>query len=231
MFAYLALAALQVVGGFQQADITRKNGDLQNDIAEMNAKFADLDAFNARAQGQSNAARYDSTVNQTIAADKAAYAGAGVDVGYGTAKDIEADNKIAATNNVLQIKRQAENQAVGFQTQAINIRLGGHMTQLQSNLNAASEESAGIMKGISTGISGYAYGESTGKGVASKTGSDGKPTYDKMADVHIKESGDGIRAPATEYGNGYGWYPDAGKEGQPGFFGRGPRGSFTDEVG
>lgn len=236
MYAYLALAALQLVGGFQQADITRKNGDLQYDIADMNAKFAELDAFNSIATGQGTAAKYATTVNQTQAADKAAYASEGVDVNYGTAKNVESDNRVAGLNNTLQIQRQAQNQAVGFQTQAINIRLGGHMTQLQSNLNAASQESSGIMKAISTGVAGYAYGESTGKGNSSRTGTDSKPTYDKMADIHVKESGDGVRAPASTYSNGYGWYPDAspgpgGTGGSPGFFGRGPRGSFTDEVG
>lgn len=232
MYAYLALAGLQAVGGFQQADITRRNGDLQNDVADMNAKYAELDAYNSISAGQTGAAKYDSTVNQTIGADRAALAGENVDVKYGTAKDIESDNKIAAQTNVLQIQRQAQNQAVGYQTQAINLRLGGHMTQLQSGLNAASQESAGIMKAISTGIAGYAYADSTGKGTTSRTGTDSKPGASReLAEIHMTPNGDGVRAPASTYGNGYGWYPDAGKGGQPGFFGRGPRGSFTDEVG
>jgi hypothetical protein len=226
MYAFLALAGLQAIGGIQQAQITRANGDLQNDIADMNAKYADLDAFNAIAEGQGNAARYESSANQAIAADKTAFAGAGVSIGYGTANDVVTDNKIAATNNVLQIQRQAQNKAAGFQTQGINIRLGGRMSQLQSNLNASAEQGAGILKAVATGVSGYAYDQSTGKGTTSKTGTDSSPTYDKGVTMNMGGgAGDGV-------GGRMGWYPDAGAGGQPGFYGQGPRGSsFTDEVG
>lgn len=228
MGAFLALAALQAVGGFQQAEMTRQNGVLQNDIADMNAKYADLDAWNAIAEGQGVAAKYEGEANQVIGADKAAFAGAGVDVGYGTAGDVIADNKIAAKNNVLQIQRQAQMKAAGFKTQGINLRLGGQMAMLQSNLTASAEQGAGVMKAISTGIAGYTYSQGTGKGTASKTGTDSSPVYDKISEIHINHTGDGVVAGG---GSGMGWYPDAGSFGRPGFFGQGPRGSFTDEVG
>lgn len=225
MPVFLALAALQAVGGFQQAQITRQNGDLQYDIAKMNAKYAELDAFNARAEGQGNAAKYESQANQVIGADKAAFAGAGVSIGYGTANDVVTDNKIAAKNNVLQIQRQAQNKAVGYETQGINILLGGRMQQLQSGLNAAAEQSAGIMKAVATGVSGYAYSQTTGKGTTSKTGTDSSPTYDRPINMNMGGGpGDGVT-------NRMAWYPDSGPGGQPGFYGSGPRGSFTDEVG
>lgn len=221
MEAFLALAALQAVGGFQMAQITRQNGELQNDIADMNAKYADLDAFNAIAEGQGIAAKYEGSANSVIGADKAAFAGAGVAIGYGTAGDVITDNRIAAKNNVLQIQREAQNKAVGFKTQGINLRLGGQMSKLQANLNASSQQMAGVTSAVSTGVSGYAYSQTTGKGTTSKTGTDAKPTYNKQATINL---GDGVS-------KGMGWYPDAGPYGRPGFFGSGPRGSFTDEVG
>lgn len=237
MYAYLALAALQVVGGFQSADITRQNGDLQNKIADMNSKFAEYDAFNARATGQTNAAKYAEQVQQTQSADKAAYASEGVDVNYGTAKNVESDNKVAAITNTLQIQKAAQNQAVGFENQAINIRLGGQMKVLQAGLDASAQESSGIMKGISTGVSGYAYDNSTGKGNSSRTGTDSTPKWNNQSSMWVTPDGQQIsgaaslRYQANTNGGSPGWYPDSGSNGSPGFYGYGPRGnSFTDEA-
>ena len=239
MYAYLALAGLQLVGGYQQADIIRQNADLQAGISDMNAKYAQVDAYNALETGYGNAAKYQTGVNTAIGTERSAYASENVDLRYGTAASVESDNRIAAAQNVLQIQKQAQNQAAGFQAQAINLHLGGQMTQLQGNLNASSAESQGIMNAVTTGIAGYAYGQSTGKGTSSRTGIDSKPGSNRTSPVnmHITPSADGVRAPAgegTTYSNGFGWYPDAGGNGQPGFFGKGPRssyGSFTDEVG
>lgn len=197
MWAYLALAAVQVVGGFQQADIIRQNGKLQGDMADMNARFAEVDAYNAREAGYSNAAKYETQIDQTVGAVKGAYAGANVDVKYGTASDVQTDNRVAGFENVLQLRRQAENAALGYQTQAINMRLGGQMTQLNAGLQAASAQASGLMQGIQTSVTGYAFGQSTGKGSTSRTGTDAKPVFDKSLSMHVNDTGDGVRAPAT----------------------------------
>lgn len=246
MYAYLALAALQLVGGFQQADIIRQNGTLQGKIADMNAQFAEVDSHNALVAGYSNAARYQTQVDQVVGADKAAYAGANVDVRYGTATQVQDDNRVAGFENVLQMQKNAQNQAIGYEGQAINIKLGGQMTELQSNLNAAATQSAGMFSAASTALTGYAYGQSTGKGTTSRTGTDSSPVWNKTAQIHTNDSGDGVRAPATspESSSGMRFYPDPSKpgdNGQPGFFGHGPREdynqtalgsySFTSETG
>lgn len=251
MGAYLALAGLQAVGGFQSADIIRQNGDLQASVNDMNAQYADLDAYRALESGYGNAARYQTTVDQTIAADRGAYASEGVQVGYGTAADVEGDNRIAGMVNTLQIQKNARNAAAGYQAQAINIRLGGQTIQLQAGLNASAAQSQGVMGAASTLLAGYGYSVSTGKGKDSNSGTNdqswkktGGPTINATPKGDAVTEPAGLRAPATEYGNGYGWYPETATpidSGQPGFFGRGPREiygsqalgdySFTDEVG
>lgn len=235
-YAYAALAALQVVGGFQQADIIRQNGDLQADIKDMNAKFADVDAYNALESGYGNAARYEAGVNSTIAADRGAYSSEGVSVGYGTAQQVQDDNRLAGKINVLQIQRQARDASMGYQAQAINIRLGGQMTQLQAGLDAASTQSQGMFKGASTALTGYGMDISTGPGKDSKTGTNDQAWKTGSSTIHANNAGDGVTAPPHLYDNGFGWYPDksqSGNNGQPGFFGKGPRSSsgFDESLG
>lgn len=237
MGAYLALAGLQLVGGFQQADIIRQNGDLQNNISDMNARFADVDAHNALEAGYTSADRYQTTVDQVIASDRAAYASEGVSIGYGTAGQVEADNHVAGLVNTLQIQRSARDAAMGYEGQAINLRLGGQMTSLQANLNASATQSAGIFKALGSYAQADYIERSAGKGRDSTTGSEATPGTQNRAPatVNLNAKGDGVAAPAHLYGNGFGWFPDAepgpGKTGgQPGFFGHGPRPSYNGSM-
>lgn len=230
MGAYLALAGLQIVGGFQSADIIRKNGDLQANIANMNAQYAELDAYKATEAGYGNAARYQSTIDQTIAADRGAYASEGVQVGYGTAAAVQGDNRIAGMVNTLQIQKNARDQAAGYQAQAINIQLGAQTIQLQAGLNADSTQSQALLGATSTLLAGYGMNQSTGKGKDSSSGTNGQSWKNKTVSMVANPSGDGVSVPSGMTGVGASaepqWYPDPGKGGTPGFYGYGPRSDF-----
>jgi len=173
--ASIGLAAIQLIGGYQQSQITMENGQLQNKIAQMNQRFANYNAAQELQKGQSDSAKYAEVVNQTEAADKSAEAGTGVSVNYGTASDLSASNKIAGMSNVLQIQRQAQNQAVGMQTQALNIGLSGQQALTQAGMTSSSELTAGIEGAASTGISYMNFQNSTGKGNSARTGSSSYP--------------------------------------------------------
>lgn len=226
MWAYAALAGLQLASGFQQADIIRQNGQLKASVDNLNARFADLDALKAQQDGQSAAARYANVVDSTVSAQRAAYAGAGQDVNFGTASQTQADAKVTGLMNTLEIQRQAREKAMGYQTQALNIRLGGTMSTLQSNMDAASAESRGIMSAITTGISGYQRMDSTGTGNTSRTGSSTTPQWKTASTSPTVQIPDDMQADNAEGGK-LGWYPDNSTAlGSPGFFGYGPRSSY-----
>ncbi len=170
MWAYLALAAVQAVGGYEQAALTRQNGQLQQNIANMNAKYAELDAYNAFKSGLSRAATEQTKVDQVLATQKAQEAGAGVQVGYGTAAALSANSELTGQINALTIQRNARYAAMGYQTQAINLRLGGEMTALKSNLAASEQQTQGLFQAAGTTVSGYGTYYSQGKGNSSRTG-------------------------------------------------------------
>ena len=219
MYAYLALAGLQVASGFQQGQIIRQNGDLQAEIQEANAKYAQVDAYNALETGYGNAAKYQDVVDATVAADRGAYASEGVQIGYGTAGQQENDNHIAGMVNTLQIQKQARDQSVGYQVQGLNFTMAGQMTQLQSTINAGAAQSAGILQGIQSGAMAAYYGNSAGQGKDSTTGSDSKPGQVKPVTMNLTPGGDGVTSSP-------GWYADPGVNGQPGFYGQGPRSEY-----
>lgn len=179
MLAYFALAAAQLAGSYQQADLIKQSGDVQNSVAEMNAKFADLDAYNASREGLSESARYATVADQTIGSQRGAFAGANVDVNYGTAKDVQQDTKLTAMMNTLELQRRGREKALGFQQQALNTRLGGTMSQLQSQLDAGTAQNKGFLSAASTLVTGYERDQSTGVGQQKLSGSNDTPTYSK----------------------------------------------------
>lgn len=189
MTAFFALAGLQLVGGFQQADIIRKNGALQQRIAQMNAEFADYDAEQALQAGYTEAAQYKNVVDSTIATQRSAQATNGVQLGYGSEASVEAESKIAGMVNTLQIQRHARETAMGYETQKININLGGAMKELQAGLDAGSAQFKGITGAAQTTLSGYEFSHSTGTGNTSRTGSSDKPTWRQSANIDGSQNG------------------------------------------
>lgn len=177
MWAYALLAGAQLIGGYQSADAIKQNGQVKSSIDDMNAKFADLDAFNATRNGQSKAARFDTTTAAVIGKQRTAMAAAHVDVGYGTAADVQSDSKLTSMVNVLELQRQGREQAKGYQMQAINTRLGGQMNLFQADLDASAAINKGFTGALSTGISGYERLQSSGTGTTSKSGSTDTPKW------------------------------------------------------
>lgn len=177
MWAYALLAGAQLIGGYQQGDAIKGSAEVQKSINDMNAQFQELDAFDAQKAGYSKAARYQSVVDSTIGKQRTALASEHVDVGYGTAADVQAESKLTGMLNVLEIQRQGREAAHGFQMQAINTRLGGEMATLQANMDASSAENRGFTSALSTGVSGYSHMQSTGTGLGSKSGTNSAPTW------------------------------------------------------
>lgn len=170
--AFLALAAFQVVSGFQNAQNTKANAQVQQQIAQMNEKYANIDANEQLQASYTKAAEYDSQVQAVVSKQRQTYAAEGVDVSYGTASQVQSQSTLTGQINALQILKQGRQAANGLQMQAINYGLSGDQAKTQGDLNAGAQEDAGLMQGLSTGLSGYAkYSSSTGTGTTSRTGS------------------------------------------------------------
>lgn len=155
----------QVVSGAMQAETMRESGKLSKEVADMNAEFAEVDAFNAIADGETKSAQYEGQVEQVLSAQRAEYAAKDVDVTFGSAAEVVADTKLAGFLNVLDIKNQARAQALGYKNQASQLRIGGQNASTQANLNASATQNAALIGGATTAgtaVAGY-YKEKGGK--------------------------------------------------------------------
>lgn len=159
----VGVAAVQVVNGMNQAEIIREQGKIARDIANMNAEFAEVDAWHAEQDGQKTLAQYEGQVSQVISSQKNEFAAKDVDFKFGSAAEVIADSQLAGILNGIDIKNQAHEKALGYKREARNLRLGGATQSAQSNLNASATQSSAIIGGMTTAASGYAK-STKGKG-------------------------------------------------------------------
>lgn len=167
-YALPAFAAFELVAGAQQAETIRANAQLQKRVNDLNAGFADLDAYNAEQAGYSRAARYQEVIDKTVGSQRTAEAANNVDVNFGTAAELQSETKLTGFLNQLDIKQSASMQALGYKNQANNIRLQSIVSgnNAEGAANAAVNNS--LFKAGTTLVSGYTpsgrklYGQNAG---------------------------------------------------------------------
>lgn len=162
--AFIGMGGFQIISGLQQADMIRAQAGLMNEIAQFNAEGAELDAFNAMADGQTQVARYQSVIDEIEANQRVAFITNDVDTNFGTAADILEESKLNAFLNKVDLSNNAFAKSQGYEREARNIRLNAVMGMGQANLSANATRNAAIINGITTGVSGYAKYNSGGGG-------------------------------------------------------------------
>lgn len=148
-------AAFQVVAGTQEAETTRANAAIVQQINDMNAKYAELDAYNATQAGISKSARYQGNIDQIAGTQREDMAAKGQDVNFGTGAEITAQTKVTGFLNQLDIKNYAQQKAMGYENEAMNYRLASITGGAQAAATAAGQQTSAIIGGANTLLSGY----------------------------------------------------------------------------
>jgi hypothetical protein len=110
--------------GQQAAEASAQVAESQAEQLDYNALVADLQSADAVARGADEEARFRSSVKGIIGSQRAGFAAQGVDVGSGSAVDVQADAAYLGELDALSIKSNAQREAWGFSTQAEDLRLG-----------------------------------------------------------------------------------------------------------
>jgi len=157
--AALVTGGIQIVSGLIQADLVRNQGEINRRIAEMNAQWAEVDAWEVEKFGFTQASRYQTVIDQTIGEQRAAMAAKNVDLSFGTAAQIQEEARLTGFLNQLDLIQEARQQAMGIRAQAANYRLGGASAIANANLQATSAIIQGLAGATETGFrwAGYKY--------------------------------------------------------------------------
>lgn len=155
MIEYAALAGLQLAGGYFASQNIRESAKLNQDIANMNAQFAELDAYDAKLEGVTDQARYQSVIDQTLGEQQLAQTSQDVDISFGTTGAVQKETKFTAQMNLMEIQKQAEEKALGYKKQARDYKSGGVLQRADAEAKASSVMFNSVASAAQTGLSGY----------------------------------------------------------------------------
>lgn len=145
-----ALSGFQIAGTIgsaeQEAQARRYQGDFQKLQNESNARIAEVQAEDALARGDENVQRFKEQINQLLGKQRAALAASGVELGSGSAFQIQEDTMRRADLDALQIKNNAAREAWGFRVQATNFQTAGSIAQTSAQFASGQILTAGYSK-------------------------------------------------------------------------------------
>lgn len=136
----LALAGIgtgiSVIGGLKSGNAAKRAGEAQQraadksgELADFNAQVAELQAEDAIARGIEEQQRFRTKVRQAIGSQRAGFAASNIDVGYGSAVDVQADAAYLGELDVLTIGNNAAREAWGFKMQGEDYRRRGALAR------------------------------------------------------------------------------------------------------
>lgn len=137
------LMALRLAGTVSSAFAQREQGRTRRIISESNQRIAELKGKEALRRGGERAAKSKREFKKLRGKQRAALAAQGIDIGTGSAQDIQEETEVVSELDALTIKTNAAREAFG-------IRAGGRGEAFAGRL----EERAGKIGAFSTLLTG-----------------------------------------------------------------------------
>jgi hypothetical protein len=108
-----------IVGGIFQGRAAELQAQFQAQQLEFNSRLAELQAEEAILLGEEQASDIKSAAKQIQGAQRAAFASQGVDVGFGSAAEVQADTTTQSTIDAIRVRNNALKQAFGYRLSAL----------------------------------------------------------------------------------------------------------------
>lgn len=152
MGATAAIGVLSVSSAYAQGEAQRMQGQYQKNMADINARNAELSAEDSIKRGGEAAASYRKKINQTVGAQRAALAAQGIDVNADDALSLQDETRQIGEMDVLTIKNNALREAFGYKSQAQSYQSAGAYAEKAGNTGARNTLIGGGLQAAS-----YAY--------------------------------------------------------------------------
>lgn len=176
----VGLSAYSAYQQWRAGDQLAKAGEQQQRAAESaaemhewNAEVADLQAADAVERGQQEENRFRSSVRGIIGSQRAAMAAGNVDVGFGSALDVQADAAYLGELDALTIRSNAAREAWGYKVEAFDAKFRAAVTREEGAAAAEAGRVArtnqrigavGTVLGSGVSLVQARYGANSGRG-------------------------------------------------------------------
>lgn len=134
--ATIAMVAMTVIGGAVTAKAQRDQGKYESEVAQQNAKVADLQAEQAKQIGSIEEERQRARVRQQIASQRVAFAANNVDAATGTAAEVLGDTAGFGYADATMIRSNALREAWGYKVDATNSRSRAKASRYNGRMGA-----------------------------------------------------------------------------------------------
>lgn len=126
----------------EQGQANQAAAESQAQLSDYNASVAELQATDAEQRGDEEANKYRAGVRSIIGEQRTGLAASGVEVGSGSALDVQADAAFLGELDALTVKTNAAREAWGFKVQATDLRKRAEITRREGAYAAAAGEDA-----------------------------------------------------------------------------------------
>lgn len=157
----------------EQGEAAKRAAYKQAELIDFNAHVADLQAKDAVERGAEEESRFRTSVRGMIGSQRAGIAAGNVDVGFGSAVDVQADAAHLGELDALTIRTNAAREAWGYKVEAVDLRARAKITR-EEGINmeragkvAQSSHRIDAIGGIATGagnLLAQRYGMGGGEG-------------------------------------------------------------------
>jgi len=149
---------------YSESESIKAQGSYQRQMAQMNSALANEQASDASKRGEGAVRDLQKETRAKVGAQRAAAAASGVDVGSGSAAQMQQDTELVAAQDALTIRNNAVREAWGYRTQATNIKSQGEFASLTARTQASQTLINGGMRAAGNALSAYgSYKENRAK--------------------------------------------------------------------
>jgi hypothetical protein len=154
---YFALAATAVSGAYA-ADTQKEAGQYQAEVAQQNAELDEHRAAQASQIGAIEEERHRAKVRQMAGSQRANLAAQGIDLQSGTAEALVDETYTMGEVDALTIRYNAQQEAWGYRTSAVNERNSGRFAKWGGKRQATGTYLSTAASMASSGYGAYSNG-------------------------------------------------------------------------
>ena len=146
------LAAVTLISGAFQANQQRQQGKFQKGVADYNARVAENEAQETRRAGVERENIQRRRTAELVSKQRAQLGAAGVDLGSGSALQLQEDAIVQGEADALRIRSNFENRAGALETGAALTERQGEFAEAAGNNAAAGTLLKSVGNAASTGV-------------------------------------------------------------------------------
>lgn len=132
-----AAIGLMVAGGVTSAAGQYESGKANQELANHNARIAEIQADDALARGREAEGIHRKRTKAIIGSQRARFGAQGVEINDGSALDVQADTAYLGELDALTIRNNAAREAWGYKVQAEDNRARGRISRMEGTYAAA----------------------------------------------------------------------------------------------